>query len=69
MLLDEPTASLDEKNARRCEDLLRSWLQDGAQGPRACLWITHQKDQAKRVGSRYLLVDDRKVREVEGVPA
>ncbi|WP_243149844.1 ATP-binding cassette domain-containing protein [Thermaerobacter sp. PB12/4term] len=50
LLLDEPTASLDEATARAAEDLIAGWL---ATAPgRACLWTSHDRDQLRRVADR-----------------
>ncbi|KNE62881.1 hypothetical protein AMAG_08059 [Allomyces macrogynus ATCC 38327] len=42
LLLDEPTSALDATSTQRVEDTLRT---------RSCIWITHSKEQAARVGA------------------
>ena len=49
LLLDEPTANLDPDNVRRVEALVCGYLQ--ARGA-AALWVSHDPDQAARVGRR-----------------
>lgn len=58
LLLDEPTASLDQATTLAYEALLR---QETAKGT-AVLWVTHSEEQAGRVGHRRLTVVDRTLR-------
>ncbi|MFM0050187.1 ABC transporter ATP-binding protein [Caballeronia grimmiae] len=51
LLLDEPTASLDPASARAIEALVRDWFDGGA---RACVWVSHDMEQARRVATRHL---------------
>ncbi|WP_250472399.1 ATP-binding cassette domain-containing protein [Caballeronia sp. GAFFF1] len=55
LLLDEPTASLDPASVRAIEALVGAWF-DGGQGPqaRACIWVSHDPEQALRVATRHL---------------
>jgi putative ABC transport system ATP-binding protein len=53
LLLDEPTASLDAEAVRAIEGLLSRWYAEGA-GRRACLWVTHDSEQAERVADQIL---------------
>jgi putative ABC transport system ATP-binding protein len=55
LLLDEPTASLDECTARTVEGVIGRWL-DEAPAQRAFVWVTHHRDRAGRVASRTLTV-------------
>jgi len=48
LLLDEPTAALDQEATGRVEDELRRCLQGGA----AILMVTHSADQAQRMARR-----------------
>ncbi|EKP94117.1 ABC-type uncharacterized transport system, ATPase component [Thermaerobacter subterraneus DSM 13965] len=50
LLLDEPTASLDEATAREAEALIARWR--AAAPGRACLWTSHDRDQLARVADR-----------------
>lgn len=65
LLLDEPTASLDEESARAVEEYIREYVEAGGAGgaeqtkgtegtSRAALWITHSGDQRDRLGGRVL---------------
>lgn len=49
MLLDEPTASLDNGTASRVESLIRSYVKE-SQG--AALWVSHDAGQTGRLASR-----------------
>jgi ABC-type iron transport system FetAB ATPase subunit len=50
LLLDEPTANLDQENTRRVEDLLRAYrLETGA----AMLWVSHDPAQIGRIAQRH----------------
>jgi ABC-type iron transport system FetAB ATPase subunit len=49
LLLDEPTANLDADNAARVEMLLDDWRKINGT---AVLWITHDREQARRVAQR-----------------
>jgi len=51
LLLDEPTANLDEENTARVEALLYDYrLESGA----AVLWVGHQKAQLHRIAGRII---------------
>lgn len=49
LLLDEPTASLDDSSAGRVEALVRNYIKE-SQG--AALWVSHDPEQARRIASR-----------------
>lgn len=51
LLLDEPTAALDNANALAVERLLKGWIEEG-QKRRSYIWISHDPEQAKRVADR-----------------
>ncbi|SAL70019.1 ABC transporter, ATPase subunit [Caballeronia cordobensis] len=55
LLLDEPTASLDPESARAIEALVRTWFD--ADAARACIWVSHDPDQARRVATRHLTMN------------
>lgn len=50
LLLDEPTASLDEKNACLIEEHIADYVSRGE--GRAALWVSHSRDQIARLGGR-----------------
>ena len=52
LLLDEPTASLDDATARAVELLVSDWLA-GGEG-RAAIWTSHRDEQLSRVSRRRL---------------
>ena len=51
LLLDEPTAALDQNGRAAVEAVIRERLSEGA----AALWVTHDRSQAKRMAARCLL--------------
>ena len=53
LLLDEPTASLDQTTARAVEQLVDRWLSDQP-AARAIVWVSHDAQQAARVSQRRL---------------
>lgn len=52
LLLDEPTAALDEAARNAAEALIAEWRQAGG----SALWVSHDSAQAERVASRRLTV-------------
>ena len=56
LLLDEPTASLDDTNARRIEDYVSDYVEDSP--GRAAVWITHSTEQRQRLQGRPIDIDD-----------
>lgn len=54
LLLDEPTAALDGASRDAVEGVLKARLADGM----ALLWVTHDPEQARRVASRVLEIED-----------
>jgi putative ABC transport system ATP-binding protein len=59
LLLDEPTSGLDPEATARVEDLLKARQAQGA----AILLVTHNREQATRMGRRHLFIENGKVRE------
>jgi putative ABC transport system ATP-binding protein len=55
LLLDEPTASLDPSSARSIEALVQAWFDTDA--ARACIWVSHDHEQARRVADRHLTMN------------
>jgi ABC-type iron transport system FetAB ATPase subunit len=49
LLLDEPTANLDRDNIARVETIVAEYRE---QNDAAVLWVTHDAEQAARVGNR-----------------
>lgn len=57
LLLDEPTASLDNESTARVEAVLKDILRAGA----GIVWVTHSREQAQRLGDRVLAIDGGKL--------
>lgn len=55
LLLDEPTASLDPDSARAIEKLVCAWYETDRTA-RACIWVSHDPEQADRVAQRRLIM-------------
>jgi len=64
LLLDEPTASLDESTARQIEQLVNDWV-SVADARRAFVWVTHDAAQANRIANRRLQLRDEQLVELE----
>jgi ABC-type iron transport system FetAB ATPase subunit len=58
LLLDEPTANLDQANIERTEALIERWRRDQQT---AVLWVSHDQDQQRRVGTRSLRIEGRQL--------
>lgn len=54
LLLDEPTANLDDASAARVEKLLVEWLSGENRG---ALWVSHDRGQIERVADRHLRLE------------
>lgn len=54
LLLDEPTAGLDPDSTEAVEGIVAEQLDAG----RAVAWVTHGRDQARRVGRRRFVVSN-----------
>lgn len=57
LLLDEPTAALDPKSSREVESLVNTWFASAPLGARACVWVTHDHEQARRMSTLRLQMD------------
>lgn len=53
LLLDEPTSALDPRATEQLEDLVMSLVKSLGL---TVIWVTHNMDQAKRVGNRTMLL-------------
>lgn len=62
LLLDEPTASLDESATRVVEDLVRHCCAKGM----SVLVVTHDRSQAERLADQRLVMADRRIIFTEG---
>lgn len=49
LLLDEPTAALDQSATEKVEVLLSKWCQGGS---RAIIWVSHNAEQRQRLASQ-----------------
>jgi ABC-type iron transport system FetAB ATPase subunit len=54
LLLDEPTANLDQTNIERVESLIARWRH---QHQCAVLWVSHDANQRRRVSDRSLRIE------------
>jgi putative ABC transport system ATP-binding protein len=54
LLLDEPTSALDEQSKSEIEDLVATVVRDRGL---ACVLVTHDRDQARRLCHRVVLLD------------
>ncbi|WP_100091391.1 ABC transporter ATP-binding protein [Snodgrassella alvi] len=55
LLLDEPTASLDEDSARAVQNLVNQWQQANPEA--AYIWISHSEQQVMEVGDEIWYLD------------
>lgn len=62
LLLDEPTANLDENSSSVVEKMLLDYI--GEQSA-PTLWVTHSKDQASRQGHRILEMKNQSLTELD----
>jgi putative ABC transport system ATP-binding protein len=56
LLMDEPTASLDEATSNNIEQLVACWCKQ-SDGERATVWVTHDREQSTRVATRVLRME------------
>lgn len=52
LLLDEPTAALDPTSSREVEVLINAWF--AGDKARACIWVSHDLEQARRMSDIHL---------------
>ena len=63
LLLDEPTANLDQTNAQRVEQLIEAWRRDS----NGCVvWVSHDPAQRARVADAQFEIQDGRVRQKNG---
>ena len=55
LLLDEITASLDNHHKQAVEQVLKEWQ---AEEKKACIWITHDLEQASRFANQLWLMEE-----------
>jgi len=60
LLLDEPTSSLDANSAEKIEELLIKFRMECNL---TMLWVTHEKEQAERIGGRRLILREGRLEE------
>ena len=63
LLLDEPTAALDEENAQIVEQAVSGLNRGGV----TVLWVTHSDEQSRRCASRRLAVESGRIRSIENL--
>ena len=56
LLLDEPTAALDEENTRTIEELVSAWF-DNRKPSRALVWVSHNNEQVARMTDRVVTME------------
>ncbi|WP_283395481.1 ABC transporter ATP-binding protein [Candidatus Pelagisphaera phototrophica] len=62
LLLDEPTANLDENSSSVVEKVLLDYIGEESA---PTLWVTHSKDQAGRLGHRILEMKNQSLKELD----
>ena len=62
LLLDEPTSSLDEAAKLAVEGVLGSLIE---RRRLACIWVTHDKDQARRLADSIITLENGRVRSLD----
>jgi ABC-type iron transport system FetAB ATPase subunit len=62
LLLDEPTANLDDENARRVEAVIDAYRKTHNA---AVIWVSHDRMQVARVANRHMELGDGKLEELK----
>ena len=57
LLLDEPTAALDDESTQMIEQLVSGWFEESS-SERAFVWVSHDKQQVARVAGRVVVMSD-----------
>lgn len=65
LLLDEPTASLDEAAEQRVVEVVTEWI-EGDRERRALIWVTHDRELGRRVGGRSLALTGGRLQDEDG---
>ncbi|TRM62504.1 P-loop containing nucleoside triphosphate hydrolase protein [Schizophyllum amplum] len=68
LLLDEPTSALDAHSTQLVEQDLQNEITSSEAKLKALLWITHSEEQARRMGTRFITVENGAVTEMELPP-
>lgn len=58
LLLDEPTANLDEENTTRLERIILEYLKENDS---AAIWVSHSQEQLERVATRWAVMKDKQL--------
>ena len=66
--MTEPTSALDAESTKLVERNLLSDVNSSEARLKALVWITHAEEQARRVGTRFLTVENGAVTEVQLPP-
>ena len=67
LLLDEPTAALDEHGTRAVEQTVLGWQAENP-AQRAFVWVSHDAQQARRVAIRFWHIDQGHLKERSSEP-
>ena len=62
LLVDEPTAALDSDSSKVVESLIDQWWSEAPE-KRALIWVSHDFDQARRVATRIVLMNQGQLQE------
>lgn len=57
LLLDEPTAALDDESTRMIEQLVNGWFEESP-SERAFVWVSHNNEQVARVANRIMTMSE-----------
>jgi len=56
LLLDEPTSAMDPTTSQAAETLIQRW-HDQSPGARALVWVSHDRPQSERLGTRTIFIE------------
>jgi putative ABC transport system ATP-binding protein len=65
LMLDEPTANLDENKGMKLMGMIARWQREGAQNgtPRTVIWVTHSQPQAATFADQILFLQEHQAEE------